>query len=540
MKYKLKLLVITLFTALVTVLMVGGSAHAFTLNRNRIIDDGIFNNYNTMSPVAIDSFLNSFPGSCISANSGFRAVDPNGYSPSGGYRYGAHVTAGQVIYDAAYAYGLNPQVLLATLQKEEGLVRGDGPYGCSTLAISAALGYACPDSPNLYNWSGVDLYQRNGITYTSINGVCVNNASAVGFSQQVIRSAWLFKFSQQRSLGNVNWAVIKGGWDNSDDPQSCYGLRMTEGWRQTCPGGPTVYYDGLYSIDGSTVHMDTGATAALYNYTPHFHGNQSFVDIFTGWFGTVYSNDTDIPHPNGTLVSDGNTVYRILGNTRQPIANPAVFFSMGYQWSQVKVATTGDNNLPLGSTLDTLASGTLFTTGDGKVYVTDYFGGVLKKQWLSYDAFVGLGYNGSDVMSVPEAQAPASTQSGLFSSTRHPAGTLILASNDSGTYMVNQTTRSHVMNPTAFATNSFSWSKVKPSTTADLALSLDTPIDVGLGSVLWNRNNIYIVDYDVSGAKKRAVGPWECYANRWHYAPSDWVVTPDSALPARSDANFTC
>ena len=32
--------------------------------------------------------------------------------------------------------------------------------------------------------------------------------------------------------------------------------------------------------------MDNGATAALNWYTPHFHGNQNFFNLFSGWFGS--------------------------------------------------------------------------------------------------------------------------------------------------------------------------------------------------------------------------------------------------------------
>jgi hypothetical protein len=36
--------------------------------------------------------------------------------------------------------------------------------------------------------------------------------------------------------------------------------------------------------------MDTGATAALYWYTPHFSGNTNFDNIFNSWFGSVFGN----------------------------------------------------------------------------------------------------------------------------------------------------------------------------------------------------------------------------------------------------------
>jgi hypothetical protein len=256
---------------------------------NDLIDDPVYDNTGAMSAFAIDNWLNNnFPNGCITPNHGFRALDPIGYSPSGGFTFGGlYVSAGQVIYDSANVYGINPQVLLATLQKEQSLVTGGG--GCSTLAYTAAAGYGCPDGGVTYNYSGINLYSLNGNEVSSVNGTCVNSAAKAGFSQQVIRAAWLLRFGEQRSQGNVGWAVIKGNWDNSDDPGTCYGGPMTQGLLKRCSSDPSpVNYDGYATIDGSSVHMDNGATAALYWYTPHFAGNQNFDNIFTGWFGSAF------------------------------------------------------------------------------------------------------------------------------------------------------------------------------------------------------------------------------------------------------------
>lgn len=278
---KFKAFILGAFAAVTMVFIQSGTASA-AFNANRLADDGIFNNVNSMNAAQIDAFLNA-RNSCISTNSGFSAPDPIGYSPSGGYQYGGNVSAGTVIAHAAQAYDLNPQVLLTTLQKEQSLVTSTS---CTTNTIAKAMGYACPDGGSSYSYSGVNLYTRNGTTFTSVSGICVNSAAKAGFTQQVIRATWLLKFAQQRSLGNIGWAIIRGNWDNSDDLQSCYSGPVTEGYRKVCPSGPTTYYDGLRTIDSTTVHMDTGATAALYWYTPHFHGNQNFVSIFEGWFGS--------------------------------------------------------------------------------------------------------------------------------------------------------------------------------------------------------------------------------------------------------------
>jgi hypothetical protein len=253
-------------------------------NHNDIIDDGVFSNTGSMSTAQINNFLNQFSSSCISQKNGFTAPDPTGYSSAAGYTYGGNVSGGQVIYDAAQAYGVNPQVLIATLQKESSVISGDASYHCQY--INTAMGYGCPDS-----------------------GSCPTNpATMSGFSKQVIHAAWLMKFGQQRSLGHTNWNVQLSNfpqsgdhWDNSDDPPTCYGGPMTQGTLSRGCGQDAAYFDGYTTIDGSSVHMDSGATAALYWYTPHFSGNQHFDDIFSGWFGS----------PNGCPNVDSSYIQRL-------------------------------------------------------------------------------------------------------------------------------------------------------------------------------------------------------------------------------------
>lgn len=284
----------TLLLTAVLALSFISHVRADTFNQNNIIDDAVFDNANSMSAAQIDNWLNSNFGStsCISTSHGFGAPDPTGYSASTGqFSYSGNVSAGQVIYDASQAYGINPQVLLATLQKEQSLVTGSS--GCTVVGDTGAMGYGCPDSGTTHSYPAegalaAPLFYLNGTPITSVSGTCVNTAAKAGFSQQVIHAAWLLKFGEQRSEGNINWAVIKGNWDNSDDPQTCYGGPMTQGTYQRCPSGASAYYDGYTTIDSTAVHMDDGATAALYWYTPHFSGNQHFFSIFTGWFGSTH------------------------------------------------------------------------------------------------------------------------------------------------------------------------------------------------------------------------------------------------------------
>ncbi|MDB5164318.1 MAG: hypothetical protein JWS12_936 [Candidatus Saccharibacteria bacterium] len=299
------------------------SVSAATFNRNDIIDNAVFDKNNAMNAAQINNFLNNFPNSCISPNSGFQAIDPTGYSPSAGFSFGNFTTAGQVIYDAAQAYHINPQVLLVTLQKEQSLVNG-GSSICNSPSqnqYAAAVGYGCPDGGHSYSYSNVNLYERNGVMVTNVSSTCVNSASKVGFTQQVIRAAWLLKFGEQRSQGNINWAEIHGNWNNSDDPQSCYSGPMTQGTFKICPSGSSTFYDGNYIIDGASIHIQNGPTAALYWYTPHFNGNQNFFNLFTTWFGS-----TSYPEPLGSLLAVDNQTGQIYfvsltNNTRYAIVS---------------------------------------------------------------------------------------------------------------------------------------------------------------------------------------------------------------------------
>jgi hypothetical protein len=321
--------------------------NALTFNPSRIIDDSVFDNVQSMDITDINNFLNSFPNSCISPNSGFSSVDPIGYTLSSGFTYSQNgpVTAGQVIYDAAEAYGLNPQVLLSTLQKEQGIIDGSGPYGCGVLALAGATGYGCLDSGGTYSYTNVYLYTRSGTTYTSVSGTCVDTGSKIGFSQQVIHAAWLLKFAQQRSLGNINWDVQATNfpeqgdvWDNSDDLQSCYSGPMTPGTFQICPSGPSIYYDGYTTIDNVSTEMETGATAALYYYTPHFNGNEDFFNIWTSWFGSPITGECLFP-------SMTNVSSSVAFSKENGIANPNFIIDSGSATNCVEFHewTTGMN-----------------------------------------------------------------------------------------------------------------------------------------------------------------------------------------------------
>lgn len=242
----------------------------------RIIDDGIFNNPNAMSPQQIQNFLNAkvpqcdnwgtqpyagttrrayseargikFPLVCIKdyyENPSNRANNLEGRSIPSGAK-----SAAQIIYDAGKKYSINPKVLLVMLQKEQALVLDDWPW---PVQYEKALGFGCPDT-----------------------APC--NTEYYGFYNQVENAArQLRRYAQYpNSYGHI------AGANNQ------------------------VRYNPNASCGTSTVYIRNQATASLYNYTPYqpnqaalsnlygtgdscsAYGNRNFWRYFRDWFGSTY------------------------------------------------------------------------------------------------------------------------------------------------------------------------------------------------------------------------------------------------------------
>ena len=274
---KVKLLILAAFTAI----LVGSvPARVFAdFNKNLVISDSVFNNESTMSSGDIQAFLNQFPNSCLK---NYEAAYPIGYNS-----YGDKVPAAKVIKRAAQIYDMNPQVILATLQKESSLVTGND--GCASWRYQSAMGMGCPDG-----------------------GECPAPGYE-GFSRQVTKGSWLLKFGKERSRGNVNWEADDGV---GGDFNISYGGPMTKGCHKRNIGSPVVCYDGYTTIDNQSVFITTGATGSFYNYTPHFHGNELFVAIFENWFGSTVADTGKDIYFVGDWDGDGNDTPAVKrGNT---------------------------------------------------------------------------------------------------------------------------------------------------------------------------------------------------------------------------------
>ena len=537
----------------------GGSAKAISggdWRAGRIIDDLVFTDKNAMNPDQIQVFLNNMVGTggngrvagqcdtngvgtselgggtraqygaahnnpapftCLKDYYEVPKIVPGPGMPASNYG-GAPIPAGarsaaQLIWDAAQKYSINPKVLLVTIQKESvgPLTTDDWPFSSQ---YTYAMGAHCPDS--------------------GPGGSANCDPNYAGFSIQISESA----------------ALLRYYLDNMSQPW----------WQYKTVGINSILYNPNTSCGRSDVNIETQATAALYTYTPYqpnnaalsvvtdsspggtvpcgAYGNRNFWWYYKKWFGVVYVDDSLAPHPNGTLISWGGRVYLIDNGTKRWITNGDVFTSYGYPWFQVKAGATGDANLPDGANLDTLAPGTIFRSDNTPVYIMTYEGGSLVKQPVSLSAFNSLGYSWNEVVYVPPGNVPAATASSTLFANQHPAGTLV--SGNGKVFLLDQTSKRWVLGPDAFTTNNFAWWKVKAATSLDLSLPDGTPVDLRQGNILFSGGSIYTVDYDGSGILKRPVGPWECYANRWHYAYRDLYSINPADLPTRTGSLATC
>jgi hypothetical protein len=287
---------------------------ASDFNPGRIIDDAVFYNSGAMTPNQIQTFLDAKNPNCDTNGTG-RAVEwgrsditratlasyirngTNGYAKNTSFHAPPYTclrnfkqntpqveaasglcesiparsnrTAAQIIKDVADACGINPQVLLVLLEKEQSLVTDIWPLN---LQYQRATGFACPDNAG---------------------GAC--DPSFNGFFRQVYAAARQFKV-YRAFPNNYNYSA---GRTNNIFWQTNGGNFISDGRAASRRNGQCGY---------SEVYIQNQATAALYVYTPYrpnqaalnnypgtgdacsAYGNRNFWFMFSGWFGDPIQN----------------------------------------------------------------------------------------------------------------------------------------------------------------------------------------------------------------------------------------------------------
>jgi len=261
------------------------AADARNFNAGKIIDDSVFTNSSSMTVQGIQEFLNS-KVSCDTwgvkkseLGGGTRAQWMNAHGIYGPFRcitdyrenpangqnnYGNNdapagsISAAEIIYNYSRQFSINPQVILATLQKENGMITDEWP---TPKQFSEAMGFGCPDNV--------------------APGAPACDPQYGSFSAQVYQAARHFRGYMNNSAGW--WIPFNTGWNSiAWSPNSACGR--------------------------GDVFIENRATVALYSYTPYqpnqaaknaqfgtgdgcsAYGNRNFYMYFTNWFGSVYGD----------------------------------------------------------------------------------------------------------------------------------------------------------------------------------------------------------------------------------------------------------
>ncbi len=227
-----------------------------------IISDEVFFNSGAMTEAQIQSFLVSKVPVCATGASCLMNTTQTTFSRPAdamcsAYAGAANEPVARIIYKVAQACGINPQVILVTLQKEQGLVTKSSP---GLGSWQWAMGYAWPDT-----------------------APC--DTEFAWFYNQVYKGTWQLKrYGNPPGTSNYfTWYPV-GGYAN------------------------VAYHPDTGRCGYGSVYIENKATAALYYYTPYqpnaaalaagygassntcsSYGNRNFYSYFTDWFGPTYA-----------------------------------------------------------------------------------------------------------------------------------------------------------------------------------------------------------------------------------------------------------
>lgn len=291
-------------------------------------------------------------------------------------------SAADIVWRAAQNNGINPKFLLVLLQKEQSLIEDDSP---TQKQLDWAAGYAvCDDcsmsDPAIQRWKG--------------------------FGKQVNSASLQFIEGYMADIEQVG--TTQGKY------------------------GPDVRVE----IDDEIVVPENAATAAMYAYTPHIHGNQNFVAIWERWFGAEY--------PTGSLVQavgqDG--VYLIEYGYKRAITSKSALVSRFNPDLIIPVNATTLDNYPTGTPIS-FPNYSLLKDEDGGIYllVDDAL-----RHIDSMEAFRGIGFIMDEVIDITNEERIAYTVGdAITTATVDPQGKLLKLKGTNNVFVVQDGVRHAIL-----------------------------------------------------------------------------------------------
>lgn len=292
--------------------------------------------------------------------------------------------AADIILRTAQSAGISPKFLLVLLQKEQSLIEDDAP---TDNQLDWATGYAVCDD-------------------------CSKNDGTIqrwrGFGKQVNSAA--LQFSQ----GYLADIAANGS------TQGKYGPALK------------------IAIDSTIVTPENAATAALYAYTPHIHGNANFASIWDRWFGQDY--------PTGSLLqATGEAgVYLIQDGYKRPITSRSALTSRFNAELIVPVSKTILSNYPDGTPIS-FPNYSLLQDEESNIYLL--VDDSLRK--IDSDAtFKSIGFSSDEIVGITNTECDAYTMgSDITSQSVDPAGKLYQLKSNKAVYYVRDGIRQVIVDP---------------------------------------------------------------------------------------------
>lgn len=411
-------------------------------NPHKVISDDDMTNYSRMSLSGVQTFLTNQGG----ALSTYSTTDIDGIRR----------TAAEIIYNTSYRYHLNPQFMIAQIQKESSLITSS-----STTLADWALGYGVCDSCSKSD-PAVTQYE--------------------GFANQLDAAGNRIRNSYLAGLADHNSTV--SGW----------GVGVTK-----------------TTLDGISITPENQATAVLYTYTPwvgyyggdpNVGGNSSFYDIMQRFFPNRSS--LQLSYPNLTLLQDiaSGSVYKLENNLLRPITSQTALLT-NYDSKQI---------IPVDSeVIDRYSQGDpisypkfiLLQGPTGGIYLIDQNNN--RRAITSSQVFKALGYNPEEVIPVSQTDLDAIPEDApITTADQYPLGAVVQNNVTGAIFYLDSKQRLHPIWSKGILDNRYKGYPIYPTSPAELdQYSQTVPVTFSDGTLLKipGRPTIYVIDQ----GKKRPV-----------------------------------
>ena len=352
-------------------------------------------------------------------------------------------SAAEIIYTTAVMYQINPKFLLVTLQKEQSLITDDTP---TQKQLDWATGYGVCDSCDL---NGAALLKYKG------------------FGKQVDNAAGLIRWY----YNNTDKSFVKKKDQNT-------------------------------TIDNQIIIPQSWATAFLYTYTPHIHGNKNFWRIWNTWFSQIY--------PNGTLLRSASSteVWLIQNNIKRKFKNQSTLLSRADPKMIVTVQDSELSNYQTGQEISFPNYSVLKTASN--FYLLDYD---TLRPFASAEVVRQIGYNPDEFIDITDADIVGyQIGSTITASTTAPQGVIYQITDlNNSYYLFKDSVLYPITDKGIIAINykDLAIEKHKVKDIKNLSVA-DLPLNFKDGTLLrvTDSSNVYVIE----NGKKRLIADVDTFA----------------------------